>query len=378
MNAPTHRERFHAVMEYQSCGLVPNWEAGAWAEAVQRWAEEAPDADVQEGYWFPGCDLLGLDEREFTPFKGEMLPPFEEKTLEEDDETIVFQDAFGRIRRGLKNGASMDTYMRHAVENMSDWQEVKQRFVANAPERYTHHSPNPRIPDQDPQQPTEPVIFGPNTQTMGFYWVARDLLGTEGISYAWYDEPSMMHDMMEFWSDFLIEAMRPVITQRPVDYICFAEDLSMKNGPLLSPDTYREFILPNLERVIRFAKENGVRYICIDTDGNPEALIPMMLDVGVDAIWPLERAAEQDPIRLRQTFGKSLRLWGGVDKRELTKDHAAIEKHLETLAPLIEEGGYIPTVDHTVPPDVSFDNLMHYAACKKRLLAGQPISAARV
>jgi len=97
----------------------------------------------------------------------------------------------------------------------------------------------------------------------------------------------------------------------------------------------------------------------------------MMLDVGVDAIWPLERTADQDPIRLRATFGKSLRLWGGVDKRELAKDHAAIDSHLATLAPLIEEGGFIPTVDHTVPPDVSWDNLMYYAQAKKRLLAGE-------
>jgi len=74
---------------------------------------------------------------------------------------------------------------------------------------------------------------------------------------------------------------------------------------------------------------------------------------------------------LRRKFGRSLRLWGGVDKRVLATDKAAIRTHLRELAPLIEEGGFIPTVDHTVPPDVSWDNLMHYFDAKRELLAGK-------
>ncbi len=81
-------------------------------------------------------------------------------------------------------------------------------------------------------------------------------------------------------------------------------------------------------------------------------------------------AADQDPVRLRKQFGKSLRLWGGVDKRVLTRGPQAIDAHLLTLAPLIEEGGYIPIIDHTVPPDVSWANFRHYMEQKARLLRG--------
>jgi uroporphyrinogen decarboxylase len=109
----------------------------------------------------------------------------------------------------------------------------------------------------------------------------------------------------------------------------------------------------------------------IDTDGNPEPVLPLMMEAGVDAIWPMERAAEQDPLRLRKKFGRSLRLWGGVDKRELAKGPAAIDAHLRTLRPLLEEGGFIPTVDHTVPPDVSWASFQHYVGAKAKLLAGK-------
>jgi len=70
-------------------------------------------------------------------------------------------------------------------------------------------------------------------------------------------------------------------------------------------------------------------------------------------------------------FGRELRLWGGVDKRELAKDFAAIDAHLRTLQPLVAEGGFIPTVDHLVPPDVSLENFEHYMRRKHQLLRGE-------
>ncbi|MGB9619564.1 MAG: hypothetical protein ACPL7K_04040, partial [Armatimonadota bacterium] len=122
--------------------------------------------------------------------------------------------------------------------------------------------------------------------------------------------------------------------------------------------------------LVEFFKNRGARYVALDSDGNPEALIPLLMDAGIDVIWPLERASGMDPVRLRKKFGKGLRLWGGVDKREIARGPEAIEAHLRELTPLIEEGGFIPTVDHTVPPDISWDNFRYYVDIKRKLLAG--------
>jgi uroporphyrinogen decarboxylase len=124
--------------------------------------------------------------------------------------------------------------------------------------------------------------------------------------------------------------------------------------------------------MIEYFKSKGVRYVIIDSDGNTEPLLTQMMDAGVDGIWPLERASDDtDPAFLRQKYGKSLRLWGAVDKRELAKDKAAIDAHLRTFIPLIEEGGFIPTVDHLVSPDVSYENFLYYMARKQDLLRGK-------
>jgi uroporphyrinogen decarboxylase len=369
-----HLERFVAVMEYEPVDRVPNWELGVWPQTKARWAEEGLDTTRFHWRWFPGEAALGMDPKEFIEFRKGLIPAFAHEVLEEDERTVTFRDGLGRVRRALKEGTvdggrmSMDTYLAFPVETMADWRAIKRRLDPTSPQRYEPNWEVTRLHGWKARE--HPLIFGPNTATEGFYWFAREMMGTEGLSYAFFDQPDLIRDMMAFRADFLIEAARPVLEKTTVEYIVLSEDMAMKTGPLVSPKLYREFIYPNLVRVVDFYKRHGVRYVGVDTDGNPEALIPMLMDAGVDIIWPLERAAGQDPVRLRAKYGRSLRLWGGVDKRVLAEGPEAIDAHLRALAPLIEEGGFIPTVDHTVPPDVSWENFKYYMAQKEKLLRG--------
>jgi uroporphyrinogen-III decarboxylase len=100
-------------------------------------------------------------------------------------------------------------------------------------------------------------VLGENCAANGFYWRAREWMGTEALSLAWYDQPSLMHEMMEFYADFIIETSRPVLEKVAVDYFVLNEDMSMKSGPPLGPHTYRTFILPHLKRLVTFLREFG-------------------------------------------------------------------------------------------------------------------------
>ena len=82
---------------------------------------------------------------------------------------------------------------------------------------------------------------------------------------------------------------------------------------------------------------------------------------------PVE-AAHTDPVVLRETQGENMLLFGGVNKRELAKGMESIDRELERLRPLVESGGYIPTVDHRVPPDVSYKDYLYYLEKKQEIL----------
>ena len=371
-----HLERFLAVMEYKPVDRVVNWEWGAWIHTQQRWISEGLDPQSVHWDWIRGEPLFGFDPREPISFDTGPLPRYEEEVLAEDDRTVTIRNTQGVVRQSLKEGSigsarlSMDHFVDWPVHNMQDWQEHKRRFDPTYIARYEPAWDTIRLLGWRSRQ--HPLcLMGAGGTSYGFYGIAREWLGTEGLSLAFCDQPALIEEIMECWAEFLIEGARPILDKTDADFVIFAEDLAMKTGPLLSPDCYRRFMVPRMKKVIEFFKANGVKYIIIDSDGNPEALFPIWMDMGVDGLWPCERAANMSPTRLRKEYGKQIRLWGGVDKREIAKGPKAIDKHLRQLAPLIEEGGFIPTVDHSVPPDISLKNFQYYCQAKQKLLEGR-------
>ena len=368
----TERERFLALMEYKPVDCVPNHEVGVWEQTKDRWEKEGLKIHDLTWDWFTGCEYFGMDAREYIPVNYGMLPPFEVETLEESDRHIVYRHANGIITRALKEGesrgmrASMDEYIGFPVANRDDFRELKKRFDPHLQGRYPPMWKKLHLSGWQRRQHV--LILGCNCSTLGFYWRAREWLGTEGLSFGWYDQPDLMHEMMEFIADFTIEVSKPILQEVTPDYMFINEDMAMKNGPLLSPRTYKTFIFPHMRRLVDYFKSEGIPYIIVDTDGNSEPLIPLLMEAGVDGLWPLERASDMDPLAIRKKYGRELRLWGGVDKRELTKDKAALDSHLRSLLPLIEDGGFIPTVDHLVPPDVPLENFKYYMERKRLLL----------
>ena len=78
-----------------------------------------------------------------------------------------------------------------------------------------------------------------------------------------------------------------------------------------------------------------------------------------------------DPVKLRREYGKDMVLCGGIDKRAMARGKKAIDEELDRhMRPMLESGGFIPTVDHTVPPDVSYDNFTYYIARKRAIAEG--------
>jgi len=369
----TPRERFLRVMEYQPVDRLPNWELGTWGQTIDRWLAEGLAPDTFHWNWFVGEECLGMDQREFVPVNMGMIPGFESKVLEKTDRYEIVRHGNGIVTKALIEGtvrgtrASMDQYLRFPVETLSDLRALKKRYDPKTPTRYPLYWRS-QIPAWASRKHV--LILGHNACT-GFYGVARAWMGTENLSLAFYDQPALLDEMFEFIADFAIETTRPFVEAVQFDYFNFFEDMAYKTGPLVSPACFKRFIMPHYRRAIDHLKSHGVRYVSLDSDGNTEALIPLYMDLGVDIHWPFERAASMDPVRIRKKMGKSLRIWGAVDKRELTKGKAEIDAALRELAPLVEEGGFVPHLDHTFPPDISWANFTYYMEEKQKLLEGR-------
>ena len=368
-----YRERFLRTMNFQTPDRVPNHELGIWGQTYERWFSEGLPENALRGDFFRGEDFFKLDKREFVNIAAHMMPHFEHQVIEEDERVIVYRGGNGIKRKALKEGTvrgtrpSMDQYIDFPVKNMADFQEMKKRYNSKTPERY------PQDWDERAKHWKArdcPLCLLTNG-TFGFYSAPRSWMGTENLSFAFYDQPELVHEMMDFLADFIIDVTKRAVKELDIDYFNFFEDLACKSGPLLSPRIFKEFMLPRYKRVIDFLNRHGIKIIWVDSDGNTEPLLPLFIEAGVTCHWPLEVASDMDAVKLRKEYGRDLALSGGVDKRELAKDKKAIEEEVERILPLIEQSGYIPTVDHTVPPDVSYDNFMYYMEIKMKALQGE-------
>jgi len=79
-------------------------------------------------------------------------------------------------------------------------------------------------------------------------------------------------------------------------------------------------------------------------------------------------AAGVDAYHWRKEFGPELRIRGGIAKQPLVEGGKAIDRELERIRPLLEQGGYIPHLDHLVPPDIPYSHYCDYLDKKRKLI----------
>jgi uroporphyrinogen decarboxylase len=209
----------------------------------------------------------------------------------------------------------------------------------------------------------------------GFFGPLRNLLGVKNLCRAFYDRPEFVEKMMDQRVEVLLAILGKMLDDVELDAFAFWEDMAYKNGPLLSPEMFREFMVPRYKIVCEFLRSRGVDLICVDSDGDIHTLIPLWLKAGLNGIWPMEVQAGMDVNSLRREYGKRLVMFGGIDKRALANGRAEIETEVERVWPVVDTGGYIPHTDHSIPPDVSWDDFCYfqrYLAAKCGVAAEYP------
>jgi uroporphyrinogen decarboxylase len=127
-------------------------------------------------------------------------------------------------------------------------------------------------------------------------------------------------------------------------------------------------MLPRYRKVVDFGRKRGVRFFGLDSDGNIDSLIPVWLDAGIDILYPFEVQAGMDVLSIRKKYGQMLRIWGGIDKRTLSEGFAGIDRELTRIGPLIRDGGYIPMLDHSAPPDISYKNYCYFLQQLRKII----------
>ncbi|HQP99456.1 MAG TPA: uroporphyrinogen decarboxylase family protein [bacterium] len=348
-----HLDNFRRLCVHDPSARPPRWESlGFWSQTVERWRGEGlPEHLSPEEYFemHPRAYLPGSSGFTGLP----LYPEFEKEILSEDQNTVTYRSGNGIVLRELKvhSELSMPQWLEFPVKNRADWDSFKERLDLRT---------RPLPTKEEIEQEVDfryPVAF----TFCGFYGAPRNLFGEENLSYAYYDQPGLIHDILEYWLAYCKENVRRIAGLVRIDYVLIWEDMSYKTAPLISPATFREFMSPYYRELVDYVRDLSIERIMVDSDGNNDVLMDLFLDAGVNIMMPFEIAADQCPLRMRDLYGDRLVILGGIDKRAIAQGRDAIRAEVLGKVPeLLRRGGYIPCIDHSCPPDISFDNWRYF------------------
>lgn len=333
-----------------------------------RWKAEGhipQDADwsfLAELFMFddPGThhiDNLGWCEAAF-------VPAFENKVLEDRGDYELVQDTAGRhvlYFKGRRDGF-MPEYVHHPVSDIRTWEEnCKWRLQPDTPERWAKF-------DAQMEQARSAAGVGLviSQHVVGGFMYLRSLIGPLELLYAFHDMPELIRECMRTWLDLAEAYVRRVQEHVTLDEVFMGEDIWYNHGALVFPDMIREFLFPYYRQLIANIKARQLDrsrrlFVNIDSDGYVLPVIDLYREqIGMDYMDPFEVAAGCDVVEVGERW-PDLLIHGGIDKRILAQGTDAIDRELERIIPVMRKrGGYIPTCDHGVPEEVSFENYMHY------------------
>ena len=320
----TSRERFRQTMRYGRPDRVPLLDEGMREDVLERWHEQGLPQETDLGAMFQ------YDRRQTIELQLDPRPELKRVPTTRRDLAT------------LKERLDPDDPARLPA----DWPDRVQRW---------------RLRDDLLELQLRNGLF----RTMG----VGDWAGLEEVLYLLADCPSFVRNVMEMHGQFTARLVERVLRDVDIDFVAFSEPIGGNHGPLVSPRTYREIVLPAYTPVIDVLKSHGVETIVFVTFANARSLLPDVVAAGFNCLWAVETESRaMDYLSIRRQFGRSLRLIGGIDLDCLMGDEEAIEREiLSKVPPLLAEGGYIPLADGRVRATMSFEKYAFYRQTLERL-----------
>ncbi|MHB1001195.1 MAG: uroporphyrinogen decarboxylase family protein [Armatimonadota bacterium] len=371
------RDDYIKSLLFEKPDHIPFMPGGPRESTLAVWHQQGLPED--KNYYQAVLDEIGLPQMPIdmasTGVTFSMMPIFEEKVLEHKDGHYIVQDWMGNI---TEISDRFDyTYIRSAkdfvtrkwhkfpVTTRDDFERMKERYRLDTPGRF---------PD-DFEAYCKSVKDRGSLVTLyfsGIFWQLREWCGFEPLCMMFIDQPDFVQEMIDFWCDWVLSLLTEIHKHIIIDSVIINEDMAYKAHSMISPEMTRKFILPVYKDWVAEFKRGGCTLIGVDSDGYIGELIPIWIEAGMNVCTPIEVAAHNDIVDFRRQFGRQIAYTGGIDKRAMAAGGDILRAEMERMIPpLLKDGGFIPSCDHGIPSDVSWQNFVEYCRILAKMCGWQ-------
>lgn len=361
-----NRQRIGAALRYKDYDRLPILHFGFWRDTLCKWADEGHITRDEAAQWHDGgpadqsiSEKLGFDCNYYRALHTvtDITPSIESRVLEElPDGSRKVVNSHGVVVLQRDGAGSIPAEVDHLLKGRKEWEEVFLPRLQFSPER-AQVSEGQKAWIEDPNRGE---WFGLHCGSL--YGSIRNWIGVEGSAYLYADDEELFREIIDTVGDLCYQCTKAVLDVTDAfDFAHFWEDICFKNGPLITPRVFDEYVGPHYKRITDLVHSHGIDIVSLDCDGKIDALIPTWVNNGVDTMFPMEVGTWNASIApWREQFGRGIRGVGGMNKVVLARDRAAIDAEVERLKPLVELGGYIPCPDHRIAPDAKWENVQYY------------------
>jgi len=199
----------------------------------------------------------------------------------------------------------------------------------------------------------------------GFDITHSYMLGMETTLVALLEDTDWCREMFTHQLDVSLALLEMVWAEGyTFDALRWPDDMGFKGKQFFSLQTYRDILKPLQQRVIAWTHAKGIPAY-LHSCGNIEPFIPELVEIGLDALNPIEVKSGMDPLAIKRAYGNRLVLHGGMDAL-LWDRPGEMEKVVRRNVPVLKEnGGFIFATDHSIPATVSASDLKRIMAVVK-------------
>jgi len=335
----TSRERILRVLNHKIPDRVPIQDS-PWEATVKRWYKEGLHEDTSPAEYF------GF---EFEFFGVDTSPRFPVKVIEKNEEYIVTTTPQGGKRRNHRDYSTTPEIIDWPVKTKDDWKEIKKRLKPDFTrvDWATGLSRN-KVSYEDGKFCCYSGGYG--------YDILQSYMRSEQLLITMVEDPDWVKEMIMTLAEFTIVMAELMIKNGfNFDGAFLYNDMGYRNGLLFSPETYMKTHYEADRIVYEYFHSKGMK-VLLHSCGNVKEIIPVLIEVGLDCLQPLEVKAGMDVIELKEKYGDKLAFMGGIDVRLMADpDPIKIEEEIKKKFEVAKRnGGYIYHSDHSVPKNVSF------------------------
>lgn len=271
--------------------------------------------------------------------------------IEDTPERFIYRDPMGIKMKLVKSSATLGLPLEWPVKGPDDWEKLKPHF------RYKPDRIPPKARERVGEMIKKDYVI--TAGIPGAFDMIRILLGDEEAIMAPYTQPDLVRDILGTIAQTAVRCFEEA--DLPIDYLSVHEDMAGKSGPLWGPAQMEEFAEPYYRACWEPVAKRGGRLFQVDSDGDCNAILQNYVNGGINLFHPCEPESNMDIVEIRQKFGTSLALEGGLNKYALLGSFEDIDRELEAKVPfMVRSGGCVLALDHRIPNGVPLKNYRYY------------------